>query len=161
MVATPPERRQLPAGLPAGGLGGAHQLRAGFILDLEELIEPAAPGDAGRRLDDHSAEGSEHWEERDGHQVVAVRPICDRYGVPPKAAAAQFPFGYPAISSVLFGVRSPPSSTTTWRCSPCGLRQTFGLNCAWKDLSPLTRRCPLTHRANRWPSFRLRTLYGA
>ncbi len=40
-------------------------------------------------------------------RVRAIQSICDRHGVPLKAAAAQFPFGHPAVSSVLIGVRSP------------------------------------------------------
>ena len=39
-------------------------------------------------------------------RVRAIQSICDRHGVPLKAAAAQFPFGHPAVSSVLIGVRS-------------------------------------------------------
>ena len=40
-------------------------------------------------------------------RVRAIQSICHRHGVPLKAAAAQFPFGHPAVSSVLIGVRSP------------------------------------------------------
>ena len=40
-------------------------------------------------------------------RVQAIQSVCDRHGVTLKAAAAQFPFGHPAVSSVLMGVRSP------------------------------------------------------
>ncbi len=39
-------------------------------------------------------------------RVRRLASVCDRHGVPLKAAAAQFPFGHPAVSSVLMGVRS-------------------------------------------------------
>jgi D-threo-aldose 1-dehydrogenase len=35
-----------------------------------------------------------------------MQTVCARHGVPLKAAAIQFPFGHPAVSSVLAGVRS-------------------------------------------------------
>jgi D-threo-aldose 1-dehydrogenase len=37
----------------------------------------------------------------------AIAAICHRYGVPPHAAAIQFPFGHPAVTSVVVGARSP------------------------------------------------------
>lgn len=39
-------------------------------------------------------------------RVGRLRSICESQGVPLKAAAAQFPFGHPAVTSVLMGVRS-------------------------------------------------------
>jgi D-threo-aldose 1-dehydrogenase len=36
----------------------------------------------------------------------AVRAICDRYDVPVRAAALQFPFGHPAVVSVVVGART-------------------------------------------------------
>lgn len=39
-------------------------------------------------------------------RVAQLRAICERHGVPLKAAAAQFPFGHPSVTSVLMGVRS-------------------------------------------------------
>ncbi len=36
-----------------------------------------------------------------------IKAVCERHGVPLKAAAIQFPFGHPAIAVVLTGVRSP------------------------------------------------------
>jgi D-threo-aldose 1-dehydrogenase len=40
-------------------------------------------------------------------RVVAVRAVCDRHGVPLRAAAIQFPLRHPVIASVLIGLRSP------------------------------------------------------
>jgi D-threo-aldose 1-dehydrogenase len=37
----------------------------------------------------------------------AIQAVCDRHGVPLRAAALQFPFGHPAIRTVLIGARSP------------------------------------------------------
>ena len=36
-----------------------------------------------------------------------IRDVCASYGVPLKAAAVQFPFTHPAVSTVLLGCRSP------------------------------------------------------
>jgi D-threo-aldose 1-dehydrogenase len=36
-----------------------------------------------------------------------IESVCARHGVPLAAAAVQFPFGHPAVASVLCGVRSP------------------------------------------------------
>jgi D-threo-aldose 1-dehydrogenase len=40
-------------------------------------------------------------------RALRLREVCHRYGVPLRAAAVQFPFGHPAVASVLVGVRSP------------------------------------------------------
>jgi D-threo-aldose 1-dehydrogenase len=40
-------------------------------------------------------------------RVDRLTATCARHGVPLKAAAAQFPFAHPTVSSVLMGVRSP------------------------------------------------------
>jgi D-threo-aldose 1-dehydrogenase len=40
-------------------------------------------------------------------RVDAVRAVCDRHGVPLRAAAVQFPLRHPVIASVLIGLRSP------------------------------------------------------
>jgi D-threo-aldose 1-dehydrogenase len=40
-------------------------------------------------------------------RVDAIRAVCDRHGVPLRAAAVQFPFRHPAVASVLLGLRSP------------------------------------------------------
>lgn len=40
-------------------------------------------------------------------RVDAVRAVCDRHGVPVRAAALQFPLRHPVIACVLVGLRSP------------------------------------------------------
>ncbi|WP_434739851.1 aldo/keto reductase [Micromonospora sp. SH-82] len=37
----------------------------------------------------------------------AIREVCDRHKVPLRAAAIQFPFGHPAVASVVVGARDP------------------------------------------------------
>ncbi|SCF26047.1 aldo/keto reductase [Micromonospora mirobrigensis] len=37
----------------------------------------------------------------------AIRAVCDRHGVPLRAAAIQFPLGHPAVASVVVGARDP------------------------------------------------------
>jgi D-threo-aldose 1-dehydrogenase len=39
-------------------------------------------------------------------RIERMQEVCDRFGVPLKAAALQFPLGHPAVVSVLSGVRS-------------------------------------------------------
>jgi len=38
--------------------------------------------------------------------VRAIRAICDRHGVPIRAAALRFPFGHPAVTCAVVGMRS-------------------------------------------------------
>lgn len=40
-------------------------------------------------------------------KAVAIKEVCDRHGVPLRAAAIQFPLGHPAVSTVVVGARSP------------------------------------------------------
>jgi D-threo-aldose 1-dehydrogenase len=40
-------------------------------------------------------------------RALAVQAVCERHGVPLRAAALQFPFTHPAVVSVLAGARSP------------------------------------------------------
>jgi D-threo-aldose 1-dehydrogenase len=40
-------------------------------------------------------------------RALALRAVCDRHGVPLRAAALQFPFTHPAVTAVLVGARSP------------------------------------------------------
>lgn len=40
-------------------------------------------------------------------RVQALRDTCARHGIPPLAAAIQFPFGHPAVTSVVVGARAP------------------------------------------------------
>ncbi|KXK61572.1 aldo/keto reductase [Micromonospora rosaria] len=40
-------------------------------------------------------------------RAQAIRRVCDRHGVPLRAAAIQFPLGHPAVASVVVGARDP------------------------------------------------------
>lgn len=40
-------------------------------------------------------------------RALAIQDVCARYQVPLRAAAVQFPFGHPAVATVLVGTRSP------------------------------------------------------
>ena len=40
-------------------------------------------------------------------RALAIRAVCERYGVPLRAAAIQFPSTHPAVTCVLVGARSP------------------------------------------------------
>ncbi|MFH9089146.1 aldo/keto reductase [Streptomyces sp. NPDC017673] len=44
-------------------------------------------------------------------RALAVREVCARYDVPLRAAAQQFPFGHPAVVSVVVGAVSPEEVT--------------------------------------------------
>ena len=44
-------------------------------------------------------------------RAVHLREVCDRHGVPLKAAAIQFPLGHPAVATVVIGARSPAELT--------------------------------------------------
>ncbi|WCN79364.1 aldo/keto reductase [Micromonospora sp. LH3U1] len=40
-------------------------------------------------------------------RATAIRAVCERHGVPLRAAAIQFPLGHPAVASVVIGARDP------------------------------------------------------
>ncbi|HCU52488.1 MAG TPA: aldo/keto reductase [Micromonosporaceae bacterium] len=40
-------------------------------------------------------------------RALALREVCESHGVPLRAAAIQFPFTHPAVTSVIVGVRTP------------------------------------------------------
>jgi D-threo-aldose 1-dehydrogenase len=40
------------------------------------------------------------------HKAQRIQTVCERHGVPIKAAALQFPFGHPVVASVLNGARA-------------------------------------------------------
>ncbi|MCW3816005.1 aldo/keto reductase [Micromonospora sp. DR5-3] len=40
-------------------------------------------------------------------RALAIQAVCERYGVPLRAAAIQFPLGHPAVASVVIGARDP------------------------------------------------------
>ncbi|MGG8461253.1 aldo/keto reductase, partial [Streptomyces lividans] len=44
-------------------------------------------------------------------RALALDDVCARYGVPLRAAAQQFPFGHPAVVSVVVGAASPQEVT--------------------------------------------------
>ncbi|WP_223830859.1 aldo/keto reductase [Streptomyces venezuelae] len=44
-------------------------------------------------------------------RAVRLREICERHGVPLRAAAARFPLGHPAVAGVLIGLRSAAEAT--------------------------------------------------
>ncbi|AUH41751.1 aldo/keto reductase [Streptomyces sp. CMB-StM0423] len=49
------------------------------------------------------------------HRVTAWRTLCRRHAVPPTAAAIAFPFGHPAVTSVVIGARAPAEVADTAR----------------------------------------------
>jgi D-threo-aldose 1-dehydrogenase len=40
-------------------------------------------------------------------KALAIKAVCERHGVPLRAAAIQFPLGHPAVNTVVIGARSP------------------------------------------------------
>ncbi|WP_433412921.1 aldo/keto reductase [Microtetraspora malaysiensis] len=40
-------------------------------------------------------------------RAVAIRAVCERHGVPLRAAAIQFPLGHPAVAAVVIGAQDP------------------------------------------------------
>jgi aryl-alcohol dehydrogenase-like predicted oxidoreductase len=40
-------------------------------------------------------------------KALAIKDVCERHGVPLRAAAIQFPLGHPAVTTVVIGARSP------------------------------------------------------
>jgi aryl-alcohol dehydrogenase-like predicted oxidoreductase len=40
-------------------------------------------------------------------RALAIKAVCERHGVPLRAAAIQFPLGHPAVTTVVIGARSP------------------------------------------------------
>ncbi|WP_093864679.1 aldo/keto reductase [Streptomyces sp. TLI_053] len=42
------------------------------------------------------------------HRALRLKEVCERHGVPLRAAAARFPLGHPAVASVLLGLRTAP-----------------------------------------------------
>jgi D-threo-aldose 1-dehydrogenase len=63
-------------------------------------------------------------------RALAIKAVCERHGVPLRAAAVQFPFTHPAVASVLVGTRSPEEVADAVRmCATPIPRQ------LWSDLS--------------------------
>ncbi|MFD5897198.1 MULTISPECIES: aldo/keto reductase [unclassified Streptomyces] len=55
--------------------------------------------------------GAPHGQENLAPALAArlrtIHEVCARHGVPPRAAALQFPFGHPAVTAIVVGARSP------------------------------------------------------
>lgn len=71
------------------------------------------------------APADERWVER----ARRLRAVCERYGVPLKAAAIQFPLGHPAVASVLTGSRSAAELDENARLFDLELPEAF-----WREL---------------------------
>ncbi|BBH67512.1 oxidoreductase [Actinoplanes sp. OR16] len=63
-------------------------------------------------------------------RAQAMARLCDRHGVPLRAAALQFPLAHPAVTSVLVGMRSPEEAADA--AAMARVRIPDGL---WRDLS--------------------------
>jgi D-threo-aldose 1-dehydrogenase len=70
----------------------------GGVYNSGILADPDAPG---ARFNYEPS--SKSWLDK----ARRIQSVCERRGVPLKAAAIQFPSGHPAIAVVLTGVRSP------------------------------------------------------
>jgi D-threo-aldose 1-dehydrogenase len=62
-------------------------------------------------------------------RALAVAAVCERYGVPLRAAAIQFPLTHPAVTSVLVGARSPAEVEDAVRMSAVEIPPAL-----WRDL---------------------------
>jgi D-threo-aldose 1-dehydrogenase len=62
-------------------------------------------------------------------RALALKAACERHGVPLRAAALQFPFTHPAVSTVLVGARSPEEVTDAVAMASVPLPQRL-----WRDL---------------------------
>jgi D-threo-aldose 1-dehydrogenase len=62
-------------------------------------------------------------------RALAVKAVCERHGVPLRAAAVQFPFTHPAVTCVLVGARSPAEVEDAVRMSAVEIPQSL-----WGDL---------------------------
>jgi D-threo-aldose 1-dehydrogenase len=63
-------------------------------------------------------------------RALAVKAVCERHGVPLRAAAVQFPLTHPAVTCVLVGARSPEEVEDAVRMSAVAIPG--GL---WRDLT--------------------------
>jgi D-threo-aldose 1-dehydrogenase len=76
-------------------------------------------------------------------RVQAMTEICDRWSVPLKAAALQFPLGHPAVVSVVVGMRTPDELTENLRLIDVPVPGAL-----WRDLQRaglLPGRVPVPH----------------
>ncbi|NGO10841.1 aldo/keto reductase [Streptomyces sp. HC44] len=58
-------------------------------------------------------------------RVAAWHAICRSFTVPPTAAAVQFPFGHPAVTSVVVGARTPEEVDATARMLAFPIQREF------------------------------------
>lgn len=76
------------------------------------------------------------WLER----AQRLKEVCERHGVPLKAAAVQFPLGHPAVATILTGVRSPAEIEENERMFrfpiPAALWQDLGAEGLLPDAAP-------------------------
>ncbi|MET4921851.1 aldo/keto reductase [Streptomyces sp. PSRA5] len=70
-------------------------LQGGLLAEPEPEAGPGAP------------HGQENLAPALAARLRTIREVCARHGVPPRAAALQFPFGHPAVTAVVVGARSP------------------------------------------------------
>ncbi|GAA2139543.1 aldo/keto reductase [Streptomyces synnematoformans] len=73
-------------------------------------------------------------------RVADWHALCRRFGVPPAAAAVRFPFGHPAVTSVVVGARTPEEVTGTARALAHAVPADFWA--AAKSTGLLPRRIP-------------------
>ena len=62
-------------------------------------------------------------------RALAIRDVCERHGVPLRAAAVQFPLTHPAVTCVVVGARSPEEVEDAVRMSSVDIPGTL-----WRDL---------------------------
>jgi|SRR4051794_27978992 D-threo-aldose 1-dehydrogenase len=62
-------------------------------------------------------------------RALALRAVCERHGVPLRAAAVQFPFSHPAVACVLVGARSPEEVEDAVRMSAVPVPDAL-----WRDM---------------------------
>ena len=73
---------------------------------------PFASGILARGPDDQPTYGYKPAETPIVDRTRRIRAVCDRYGVPLGAAALQFPFGHPAVASIIPGPNAPEQVRT-------------------------------------------------
>ena len=62
-------------------------------------------------------------------RALAIKAVCERHGVPLRAAAVQFPLTHPAVTCVLVGARSPEEVEDAVRMSNVDIPDAL-----WRDL---------------------------
>jgi D-threo-aldose 1-dehydrogenase len=75
-------------------------------------------------------------------RVEEIGKVCADHAVPLKAAALQFPYGHPAVCSVLTGVRSPDELDENLAMLAIDIPTSFWMALRRKGLIPLTAPIP-------------------